>query len=94
MKPCLEKFCDSVQPGGFVVIDGYGYWEGCMRATDGFLDGRAINAEMTKVDYTGRYFQKPAVPKAGRDGLGDSCRLLVKQEPDVAVRSSPSISQS
>ncbi len=94
VKLCLEKFYESVQPGGFVVIDDYGHWEGCKRATDEFLNRRAINVELTKVDYTGRYFQKPAAPEAGRDGLGDSCRLLVKQEPDVVVRSSPGTSHS
>lgn len=74
--------------------DDYGHWDGCRRTTDEFLSGRAINVELTKVDYTGRYFQKSAAPKAGRGGLGDSCRLLVKQEFDVVVRGSPGTSQS
>lgn len=75
-------------------LDDYGHWDGCRRTTDEFLSGRAINVELTKVDYTGPYFHKPAAPEAGHAGLGDSCRLLVKQEFDVVVRGSPGTSQS
>ncbi len=56
---CLERFYDSVRPGGYVVIDDYGHWEGCRRATDEFLKGRGIDVTLTRVDYTGRYFRKP-----------------------------------
>jgi O-methyltransferase len=56
---CLERFYDSVQPGGYVDVDDYGHWEGCRRATDEFLRERGITAALTRVDYTGRYFQKP-----------------------------------
>ncbi len=59
VKLCLERFYDSVQPGGFVVIDDYGHWEGCKRATDEFLKDRSLDIKLTRVDYTGRYFQKP-----------------------------------
>jgi O-methyltransferase len=56
---CFERFYDSVQPGGYVVIDDYGHWEGCRRATDEFLRERGIDVTLTRVDYTGRYFRKP-----------------------------------
>ncbi len=59
VKLCLERFYDSVRPGGYVVIDDYGHWEGCRRATDEFLRERCIDITLTRVDYTGRYFQKP-----------------------------------
>ena len=59
VKLCLERFYDNVRPGGFVVIDDYGHWEGCRRATDEFLEQRGIDAKLVRVDYTGRYFQKP-----------------------------------
>lgn len=59
VKLCFERFYDSVRPGGFIVIDDYGHWEGARRATNEFLETRGINARLTKVDYTGRYFQKP-----------------------------------
>ena len=59
VKLCLEKFYDSVQPGGYIVLDDYGDWEGCRIATDEFLKKRALGIKLTQVDYTGSYFQKP-----------------------------------
>jgi O-methyltransferase len=60
VKLCLERFYDNVHPGGYIVIDDYGHWEGCSRATDEFLNERGIEIELTRVDYTGRYFRKPS----------------------------------
>jgi len=37
---CLEKFWDSVLPGGIIVIDDYGVWEGCTKAVHDFLSKR------------------------------------------------------
>lgn len=59
VKLCLEKFYDNILPGGYIVIDDYGHWEGCRKATDEFLRERAIEVQLTRVDYTGLYFQKP-----------------------------------
>ena len=59
VKLCLEKFYDSVRPGGFIVFDNYGQKEGCRRATNEFLKKRSLNVRLTKVDFTGHYFQKP-----------------------------------
>ncbi len=59
VKLCLEKFYDSVQPGGYIVLDDYGDWEGCRVAADEFLKKRAIDVKLIQVDYTGFYFQKP-----------------------------------
>jgi O-methyltransferase len=59
VKLCLEKFYDSVQPGGYIVLDDYGDWEGCRIATDEFLKKRALDVKLIQVDYTGYYFQKP-----------------------------------
>ena len=58
VKLCLEKFYDSVQPGGYIVLDDYGDWEGCRIATDEFLKNRALDVKLIQVDYTGFYFQK------------------------------------
>ena len=58
VKLCLERFYDSVQPGGYIVIDDYGHWEGCRKAVDEFLKEQGIDVKITRVDYTGRYFQK------------------------------------
>ncbi|MDY6893755.1 MAG: TylF/MycF/NovP-related O-methyltransferase, partial [Chloroflexota bacterium] len=59
VKLCFERFYDNVQPGGYIVIDDYGHWEGCRKATDEFLKERSLNIKLTQVDYTGHYFQKP-----------------------------------
>ena len=59
VKLCLEKFYDSVPPGGYIVLDDYGDWEGCRIATDEFLSKRAPDVKLIQVDYTGFYFQKP-----------------------------------
>jgi len=59
VKLCLEKFYDSVQPGGYVVLEDYGDWEGCRIATDEFLKNRVLDVKLIQVDYTGFYFQKP-----------------------------------
>jgi len=58
VKLCLEKFYDSVQPGGYIILDDYGDWEGCRIATDEFLKKRALDMKLIQVDYTGFYFQK------------------------------------
>jgi O-methyltransferase len=58
VKICLEKFYDSVVPGGFVSIDDYGHWQGCREAVDEFFKHRGLSYTLQKVDYTARWFQK------------------------------------
>jgi hypothetical protein len=55
----FEQLYDLVAPGGVVVIDDYGHFEGCRRATDEFLARRAPHAYLHHIDYTGRYLIKP-----------------------------------
>jgi hypothetical protein len=59
VKLTLETFYDRIVPGGYVVIDDYGHWEGALRATDEFRSERGIDAELVAVDYAGRYWRKP-----------------------------------
>jgi hypothetical protein len=60
-KCCLENLFQNVTPGGFVIIDDYGFWEGCKKATDEFLVKANISpARLKRVDMNGcHYFQKP-----------------------------------
>jgi hypothetical protein len=58
-KSCFDNLYDNVVPGGYVVIDDYGHWEGCRKAVDEFLESRNISVELVEIDYTGRYFKKP-----------------------------------
>ena len=39
-KACLTKFWDAVMPGGVIIIDDYGTWEGCTKAVHEFLSMR------------------------------------------------------
>ena len=61
---CLEHLHDLVVPGGFVIIDDYGYWEGCRRAVDEFLASRRPDFKVTviPVDACAVWWQAP-VPK-------------------------------
>ncbi len=57
-KCALENLFDAVVPGGYVIIDDYGHWEGCKKAVDEFLSQRGIAANLRNIDDTGTYFQK------------------------------------
>jgi O-methyltransferase len=56
---CLEHLYDRVSPGGFVVFDDYGYWQGCRAAWQEFRQARGLAVDVTDVDGIGAYFQKP-----------------------------------
>lgn len=58
-KVCLENLYDLVVPGGFVIIDDYGYWEGCRRAVDEFLAARKLDIALVPVDDSGVWFEVP-----------------------------------
>jgi O-methyltransferase len=55
----LETFYPKIPSGGYVVIDDYGHWIGARRATDEFKRRVGDDAPLVRVDYTGRYWQKP-----------------------------------
>jgi O-methyltransferase len=57
---CLATLYDRVVPGGFVIVDDYGHWEGCKKAVDEFLSTQPHDIDLIRIDYTGRYFRKPA----------------------------------
>jgi O-methyltransferase len=55
----LETFYNNVSPGGIIIIDDYGHWQGCKKAVDEFLEKHPTIVLQT-IDYTGRYFYKPS----------------------------------
>ncbi len=59
-RECLENLYDGVSPGGFVILDDYGYWEGFRRAVDEFLSARRLAVEIVPVDRSTAWFRKPA----------------------------------
>lgn len=61
VKIVLDTFYDRVAPGGFVMLDDYGYWKGCDRAVADFFTERGItNITIKQTDHGGAFFQKPA----------------------------------
>jgi O-methyltransferase len=66
---CLDHLYDRVSPGGFVVLDDFGYWQGCRRAWQEFRQSRGLDVELTPVDGIGVWFRKPGgAPKANGPG--------------------------
>jgi len=59
IKICLENLYDKVERGGLIVIDDYGYYEGCTKAVDEFLEQRNIKTFLSYSRPGCRYFVKP-----------------------------------
>ncbi len=55
----LEVLYDKVVPGGVIIIDDYGHWQGCKKAVDEFIKNRNLPIFLHRIDYTGRMFIKP-----------------------------------
>lgn len=51
IKVCLEHLFAQVVPGGFVVIDDYGYYDGCTRAVDEFIATNGLDAYLHPADH-------------------------------------------
>jgi O-methyltransferase len=49
-KYCLERLYDSVQPGGYIIIDDYFTFTGCKDAVDEFRAARGITAPLVTVE--------------------------------------------
>ena len=54
----LAHLYAKVAPGGVVVVDDYGHWEGCRRAVDEFLRDLPEPVLLHHIDYTSRYWLK------------------------------------
>lgn len=59
VKTCLDHLYDRVTPGGIIQLDDYGYWKGARKAVDEFLERRSIDVPLKRLDYSGRWLQKP-----------------------------------
>lgn len=55
---CLERFYDRISPGGFLVINDYGIWQGCRAAVDEFFAARGLKPKLHWVDPGTRYLRK------------------------------------
>jgi hypothetical protein len=56
---CLENLYDLVVPGGYVIVDDYGYWEGCKTACDEFFAKRGLKVTMEGRGVSAKHFKKP-----------------------------------
>jgi O-methyltransferase len=57
---CMDQFYPRVRKYGVVIIDDYGYWEGCRRAVDEYLAQLAEPVLLNYVDSSCRYWIKSA----------------------------------
>ncbi len=55
----LEALWPRLQPGGVIIIDDYGFWEGARKAVDEYLAKHNIHLLLFRVDGTGRMATKP-----------------------------------
>jgi hypothetical protein len=57
-KFCLDELYEQVVPGGFVIFDDYGTYEGCRQAVDEFRAHLADKPFQHHIDADGRYWVK------------------------------------
>jgi hypothetical protein len=57
-KLCLAHLYKNVVPGGFVIIDDYGSWQGCRVATNEFLQSLPQRPFLIRVNESCYYFIK------------------------------------
>jgi O-methyltransferase len=50
----LEHLYPRLSPGGVLIVDDYGHWEGARRAVDEYFAERAEPILLSRIDYTGR----------------------------------------
>jgi O-methyltransferase len=50
----LEHLFPRLVPGGVLIIDDYGHWQGSRRATDEYFAAHGISMLLNRVDYSGR----------------------------------------
>lgn len=59
-KVCLDNLMNKVCPGGYVIVDDYGCFEGCQRAVDEFRSSHNITTKLNFVDEHCVWFCKPS----------------------------------
>lgn len=50
---CLEGLFSRLSPGGILIVDDYGCYEGCRRAVDDFLAERGVRLPLQPIDNQG-----------------------------------------
>lgn len=55
----MEHLYPRVSPGGVLIIDDYGHWDGAKRAVDEYFEQGVPRPLLCRTDYTGRIGTKP-----------------------------------
>jgi len=50
----LNHLFPRLSPGGVIIIDDYGHWEGARKAVDEYIQEKKIKILLNRIDYTGR----------------------------------------
>lgn len=56
----LENLVPRVSPGGVLIIDDYGFWQGARRAVDEYLEATGARLLLNRIDATGRIAVMPS----------------------------------
>ena len=62
----LEYLFPLLSPGGVLIIDDYGHWQGCRQAVDDYFAATGQVIHLARMDYTGRIGIKPAIELSSR----------------------------
>ena len=54
----LRHLFPLLQPGGILIVDDYGHWQGARRAVDEYLSLQSQSYFLHRIDYTGRLILK------------------------------------
>jgi O-methyltransferase len=55
----LDVLFPKLSPGGVLIIDDYGHWQGARRAVDEYMHEHQIKMPLHEIDYTARIGVKP-----------------------------------
>lgn len=55
----LRHLYPRLAPGGILILDDYGHWQGARKATDEFLAENGVTLLLNRIDNTGRIAVKP-----------------------------------
>jgi O-methyltransferase len=55
----LVHLFPRLAPGGLLIVDDYGHWQGSRRAVDEFLEENGLRLFLGRTDYSGRVAVKP-----------------------------------
>ena len=50
----LEYLFPLLEPGGVLIIDDYGHWQGARKAVDEYIQNNRLKILLNRIDYTGR----------------------------------------